>query len=1451
MAFDPLPPGEIAPPNSPTPATPGDVGAPNTPTPGTPGELDAPNDLSPRSTESPAAPNALASETPGELDIPNALVVQPAIPVAIPNDPTALATNDPAAPNALAAETPGDVAIPNVLTAESEVAPSIPNSLSPESAIPVSIPVPLDSTIGTNLLIRSQELDNAAWTSSNVLVADNAAVAPDGTLTAENVVSTSTASDNKIRQNISVAQTANGKLTISFHAKKQASAFVVIGFLASPTESNGAFAWFNMNGATASTSSIGTGVSVSTSSVAKLDNAWFRFQATFQMDSSIAGVVQFLLADSDGSLASSAGEDALMWGAQAEEFKQAHSYVPTTTAPVSLGVDAPNDLLPATDNQTNLILWSEQVEQSPWITFDADMDIDFGVSPNGSFTADKITANTTGPAHIFQTFSITLGATVTFSIFVKKITCPFVVVALFNAPSTNDGFWTFFDLEGGIGGSNKFGTGIDIVQSQQIDFGNGWFRCSITVTTTVSTGLSIESFLANGDGDGTNIIGNDVLYWGAMAEESATLNDYVKTTTLQQSAGVAPPNTLDPETPLTLDAPNVLMAGGSSNFALWSEELDNAVYTKIASTILVDDIANPLNGLIDADKIEETTDNAGHQARQAVTGQVGDFPRTYSAFVRPDERSIFYINLGEESPDGTVWFDTSTVMVGTQESGITNAGIEDAGGGWFRIFATATVFNASTFAVGVSTTDNIIAYAGTVGFGGHVWGVQSSDTPTLTSYLKTQATIVESVSVQPPNLPVSETPGDVAIPNLPTSETPGDVAIPNLPAASTPGDVAIPNLPTSETPGDVAIPNVLAAETPGDVAIPNLPTPETPIPIPVSVSPTPLQLESLLRVLAPLFKLDFAEEIYLEGGVTRELLDFATYSRNSSASFINRRRTGLGTGPWEYFLDTDFVGSVQNLLAHSEDYVTTDWVKSNVTIIGDVFTAPDGTRSADKMFPTSSGSDRNIIQSGSFLSVGLEFTSTFHVKSAGLSWVSITNPDLGTPSSVWFNVLAGTIGTSQGGMVPHMTDLGDGWFRCSVTGIGTAASGLSQIVVVDSDLVDTVTSNGTDGIYIWGSQVSQHARPAPYVRVIEPGPPRVFIETPRITYDAVTGEPLGVQIEGSSTNNALHSEDFSDAVWTNVNSSVIINDILALDDSRGADKLSEDFVNGNHAIFQSVTAASGNATMSVFVRTGVGARGVRLQANGDAAFATFDLVSGAVIDESGNKESTITLLSNGWARVSMMWDASGGSDDMSIYMADGTSISYVGDTDNYIYVWGFQVEDISVASSYIRTNGSTDSRAGDNLTIPVAGNMPSEISDYTQSVNFLLAGTKTSFEDVEPRVIFSSDAVSGDIRLTLETSPAIVPDTYQQFYGSVDGLYSTAAPGGTFSASFKKSTNLLRTYIDGVFSAQVDVGAPANADVNGAIYFGQSDTNRGAFVFLKAVEVYNVALTDEEIEALG
>ena len=175
---------------------------------------------------------------------------------------------------------------------------------------------------------------------------------------------------------------------------------------------------------------------------------------------------------------------------------------------------------------TNLITQSELFSDASWVKSNTTIVSNVLTSPDGTINADNLKDTASNTIHRLRN-GVTLLANTdyTISIFAKKGTLSNIQLALINTADSKIAS-RVFDLENGTLGEELTATGGTLQNSEIKDYGNGWYRCSITaqLTTTPNQSQITLAPLSSGNtqianqvtytGDGTGTVS----IWGAMLE---------------------------------------------------------------------------------------------------------------------------------------------------------------------------------------------------------------------------------------------------------------------------------------------------------------------------------------------------------------------------------------------------------------------------------------------------------------------------------------------------------------------------------------------------------------------------------------------------------------------------------------------------------------------------------------------------------------------------------------------------------------------------------------------------------------------------------------------------------------------------------------------------------------------------------------------------------------------
>jgi hypothetical protein len=375
-----------------------------------------------------------------------------------------------------------------------------------------------------NLILQSNTFDTT-W--ANTRSTDTSGqVGYDGTSNAWLLESTaSPANEAYIRQTI----TASGSNTFSIYAKAGTSNF--IAFYIDATVGADPFAFFNL-----STGAVGSTSATATASIVSVGSGWYRCSAAF--NASIQ-TIDVYVTDADGSFNSTLGANIVIQNSQLETGDIATDYIPTTTAAVSVGMtaDVPRlDYLGSScpklllePQTTALNQFSEQLNNAYWSlsrasAFGSGSVVNAVVAPDGTQSAEYVqqaSGQTTGGGALVGILSATGNYTI--SVFAKMAEQRYLRLGG-TLGAGGAGLFCNFDLQNGVTGTPSSG-----VTPRIENYGNGWYRCSISASKVDLTGNLVFLYQANtlNGSDATPLSG--LYLWGANVTQMAYPTSYIPT----------------------------------------------------------------------------------------------------------------------------------------------------------------------------------------------------------------------------------------------------------------------------------------------------------------------------------------------------------------------------------------------------------------------------------------------------------------------------------------------------------------------------------------------------------------------------------------------------------------------------------------------------------------------------------------------------------------------------------------------------------------------------------------------------------------------------------------------------------------------------------------------------------------------------------------------------------
>jgi hypothetical protein len=411
-----------------------------------------------------------------------------------------------------------------------------------------------------------------------------------------------------------------------------------------------------------------------------------------------------------------------------------------------------------------------------------------------------------------------------------------------------------------------------------------------------------------------------------------------------------------------------------------------------------------------------------------------------------------------------------------------------------------------------------------------------------------------------------------------------------------------------------------------------------------------------------------------------------------------------------------------NLLTYSENFDNAAWLKSGATVTANSTTAPDGTLTADKMVENTALNPHYIVETLTLANGA--YSASVYVKAAERNICFVGMSDGVTAlSGAFFNVATETVTISSGGSwtaaTAEMKSVGNGWYRCIVSGTRNAGTvTTAQIYTALTSSTVTHTGDGTSGIYIWGAQLEVGAFATSYISSNDTFTSRAstatyigsdgLVKTAAINTARYNYNPMNLKLapklllEPAATNLLTYSEQFDNAAWIKNNATVTANAATAPDGTTTADKVFENTASSTHYLVANLSGLTASAyyTYSVYVKAGERTRFDLGSWDGTLGIdCIFNLSTGTVdITGSGSIPSIINA-GNGWYRCSVTRPIASTTLQVIIYTDSATSgagaNNYIGNGTSGIYVWGAQLEVGTTATSYIPTTSSQVTRSAD------------------------------------------------------------------------------------------------------------------------------------------------------------
>ena len=387
--------------------------------------------------------------------------------------------------------------------------------------------------------------------------------------------------------------------------------------------------------------------------------------------------------------------------------------------------------------EQNLLTYSQDYTNAVWTKTAVTITAAATTAPDGTTTGQTVTPDTSTGTHNISTATIGTATNSTLTVCAKANGYTFINLRL-------EGTSNFFNISTGVVGTIASGSTATVTA-----INNGWYRCSVTRSVTVPTGIAVRVATADNTdsftGDGTS----GIYLWGAQLEQRSSATAYNATTTSALTNYIpqlltAPINQprFDHD-PVLGTSLGLLIEQSSTNLLTYSQDFSNAAWSKARCSItsfagIAPDGTQTMQLLV-----EDTTASNSHPTFRTVTGFVSGTSYTFYAYIKPYGRTQANLAVSNTAFPSTtnVYFDISagTIVSSTNATGTITA----VGNGVYRCTLTATASASGSGDVYIQpAVSGSTIYTGNGYSGIYIWGAQIEALAFATSYIPTTTSTV-------------------------------------------------------------------------------------------------------------------------------------------------------------------------------------------------------------------------------------------------------------------------------------------------------------------------------------------------------------------------------------------------------------------------------------------------------------------------------------------------------------------------------------------------------------------------------------------------------------------------------------------------------------------------------------------------------------------------------------
>jgi len=174
--------------------------------------------------------------------------------------------------------------------------------------------------------------------------------------------------------------------------------------------------------------------------------------------------------------------------------------------------------------------------------------------------------------------------------------------------------------------------------------------------------------------------------------------------------------------------------------------------------------------------------------------------------------------------------------------------------------------------------------------------------------------------------------------------------------------------------------------------------------------------------------------------------------------------------------------STTNFVTYSEDFTDSSWTKpSSITLTPNDSISPNGLINATKLNFTNPSSTNALYFN--YTTIAVTYSSSIFVKYIDSQFIQLWFGSTGfSGGNVNFDLINGTKNEISGA-TGNITDVGNGWFKITMTKTSTGGNTSVLAIVTVSSLSSSRFGDEVDGsVYIWGAQVEEQTQAETYAK---------------------------------------------------------------------------------------------------------------------------------------------------------------------------------------------------------------------------------------------------------------------------------------------------------------------------------------------------------------------------------